>query len=82
MEAFGYNYSTSQNYDFPKYPGMDGKLVMSDLFNMTAGTSTGSIIAASLAYPKSKEDIKSPLFSSDTILDLYKNKGDQIFVKQ
>lgn len=61
---------------------MDGKLVMTDLFNMTAGTSTGSIIAAGLAYPKSKEEMKSPGFNSDLILDLYKNKGDQIFVKK
>jgi patatin-like phospholipase/acyl hydrolase len=27
------------------------RIAMKDLFNMTAGTSTGSIIAAGLAYP-------------------------------
>lgn len=55
--------------------------MMSDLFNMTAGTSTGSIIAAGLAYP-SPDDPNAPDFSSDRILDIYQNKGDQIFVKK
>jgi hypothetical protein len=82
MEKFGFDYATEKGYDFPKQPGMDGKLGMSDLFHMTAGTSTGSIIAAGLTYPKGPEDMKAPGFSSDTILDLYKNKGDKIFVKK
>jgi patatin-like phospholipase/acyl hydrolase len=30
---------------------MSKRVAMKDLFNMTAGTSTGSIIAAGLAYP-------------------------------
>ena len=34
------------------YAGHDGRLAMKDLFDFIAGTSTGSIIAASLAMPK------------------------------
>ena len=54
---------------------------MTNLFDMTAGTSTGSIIAGALAYPKSKEEPKVPGFSSDTLLNLYKNEGEKIFVR-
>jgi hypothetical protein len=55
---------------------------MTDLFNMTAGTSTGSIIAAGLACPKEKGVDLTPKFNSTTLLDLYTTKGDQIFVKK
>ena len=51
MEAYAWDYASEKGYQFPKYPGRDGALAMKDLFNMTAGTSTGSILAAGLVYP-------------------------------
>lgn len=51
METYAYNYSKSKNYVVPQYPYQKGKIAMKDLFNMTAGTSTGSILSAGLAYP-------------------------------
>jgi len=56
--------------------------MMTDLFNMTAGTSTGSIIAAGLTCLKDKDTDLTPKFNSTTLLDLYTTKGDQIFVKK
>ena len=51
IEEYAYNYCTKKGYTFPKYEGRDGVIAMKDIFDMTAGTSTGSIISAALAYP-------------------------------
>jgi len=68
---------------------------MKDLFNMTGGTSTGSIIAAGLAYPNktlySEPDskqvqingqiFKKPGFYADDLLDIYYNDAVHLFAK-
>ena len=49
---------------------------------MTAGTSTGSIVAAALAYPKNDTDgnrTEEPLYWSKEIIDIYSEKGYLIF---
>jgi patatin-like phospholipase/acyl hydrolase len=45
---------------------------------MTAGTSTGSIIAAGLGCP-SKNDRKIPAYFANDLLDIYVNKNKEIF---
>ena len=80
MEKFAYDYATEQGYDFPKYEGRDGIMAMKDLFNMTAGTSTGSIIAAGLSYPAA-EGSKEPGFFALDLLKIYSERGDEIFMK-
>lgn len=82
MEEFGYSYATEKGYDFPKYAAHKDRFLMTDLFNMTAGTSTGSIIAAGLTCPMDKDTDPTPKFNSTTLLDLYTTKGNQIFVKK
>jgi patatin-like phospholipase/acyl hydrolase len=52
IESYAYNYSSSMNYTFPIYSERPGVIAMKDLFDMAAGTSTGSIITAALAYPE------------------------------
>jgi len=50
---------------------------MRDLFDMTAGTSTGSILAAGLAYTNTSDN-KPPFFAKE-LIDIYSTKGDIIF---
>ena len=81
MEKYSYEYATSQGYTFPKYPGRDGVIAMKDMFNMTAGTSTGSIIAAGLVYPnKNNTAQKEPNFFAVDLIKIYSEMGAQIFM--
>ena len=50
---------------------------MRDLFDMTAGTSTGSILAAGLAYTNTTDN--NPTFFAQELIEIYSTKGDIIF---
>ena len=57
FELYAYEYSNAQkkkglDYNFPIYEGHHGVIAMKDMFDMSAGTSTGSFIAAGLGFPK------------------------------
>ena len=57
FELYAYEYSNAQkkkglDYNFPTYEGHHGVIAMKDMFDMSAGTSTGSFIAAGLGFPK------------------------------
>ena len=86
VELFAYNYVKEKGYkNVPIYhhnvTGEELKLVhMKDLFNMTAGTSTGSIISAGLSYPRD-DDKDKPKYYMDDLLRIYSTLGDQIFQK-
>ncbi len=54
------------------------RLPLSKQFNMSAGSSTGSIPLTALNIPKS-EDSNDPRYSADDILDFYKTIGPRIF---
>lgn len=49
------------------------------LVDLVAGTSTGAVIGAALTF---SHDNKSPLFTPQGLLDLYKNRGKQVFDKE
>ena len=89
MEAFAWDYASKKGYQFPKYEGRDGAIAMKDLFNMTAGTSTGSILAAGLAYPVKGKNVTvgstvyhEPGFFAKDLLEIYASRGGEIFVKK
>lgn len=66
MENYAYSYAIDNDLDIPIYYDVDQetntldtntplkKVAMKDIFDMTAGTSTGSIIAAALTFPSNK----------------------------
>ena len=83
MEKVAYKYANDSGYTgFPQYEGREGIIAMKDLFNMTAGTSTGSILAAGLVYPnKDRMEQKEPKFFADDLLKIYSERGGEIFVK-
>lgn len=51
---------------------------MSVLFDMIAGSSTGSILTAALVCP-AQEDKTKPAYFADTVVNFYKDKGPEIY---
>jgi patatin-like phospholipase/acyl hydrolase len=49
MEEYAYDYTKCKFPDIKNYT--NNVIPMKDLFNMMAGTSTGSILASGLSYP-------------------------------
>ena len=70
FEKYAYDYSVSKNYKFPEYANRTGVIHMKDLFDMAAGTSTGSFISAGLGY-STNHDKNTPLYFGKELLELY-----------
>ena len=85
MEKYACDYSVEKGYKkFPIYEGKDGVIAMKDMFDMMAGTSTGSIISAALSYPSGEvnaDDVPIPKFFAKEVMDIYAKNGDRIFTK-
>jgi patatin-like phospholipase/acyl hydrolase len=58
---------------------VDQRWTYPKLVDLLAGTSTGAVISAALTY---SNDGNTPLFSPEGLLDLYKNRGKQVFNKE
>jgi hypothetical protein len=91
FELYAHEYSSAQkkkglDYNFPVYDGHPGVIAMKDMFDMSAGTSTGSFIAAGLGFPKvdqPKGELhgKVPKFFVDDLIQMYTKEGGRILYK-
>ena len=82
MEEESYKIAKKAGYkNLPSYHTTKRKevIAMKDLFDMTAGTSTGSIIAGYLVYPNETYP-DEPAGFSDYIHQLYTDDADKIFI--
>lgn len=51
---------------------------MHKLFDMVAGTSTGSLLTTSITLPVSKEN-RTNRYYSDDVINIYKYQGKDVF---
>jgi len=76
MESFAFENATAKGYDFPKYTFDNGTqrqgIPMKDLFDMMAGTSTGSILSTALSLPKENGGT-DPEFWAYDVMHIYMN---------
>ena len=91
IEKFASKYAKEKGYNVPKYKDKNDEskelelVHMKDMFDMMAGTSTGSIIAAALSYPNPDDKDKEmkdrrPWYFMEEIMGIYTKTGDKIFV--
>jgi patatin-like phospholipase/acyl hydrolase len=93
MELYAYHYAEQKGYldRIPKYTEIidktrkesngyrPGRIHMQDLFEMFAGTSTGSILASSLSLAYTLENDRQPMFWAEAIEKVYIDNASNIF---
>jgi len=72
MEAYAHTYAASK---WTGIPSTDDKIHMSDLFQLVAGTSSGSIVAAGVSYGKAGV----PTMWGSDIVDFFTKNGKDLF---
>ena len=74
---YAYNYAVSKGYDIPRHRN-NNRMHMIDLFDMMAGTSTGSILSAGLSIP-SRTNSSAPMYYAGEGQEIYMNNAKKIF---
>lgn len=90
MEQFAYEYATEKKYDLTDYTHKDENgnlrknvIHMTDLFDMLAGTSAGSLISSMLSIPiDAEKNNMSPKYYGSQFYDIMLNDGGDIFKMQ
>jgi patatin-like phospholipase/acyl hydrolase len=75
IENESYKYAKSKGYTVPKQNDFDKKLHVNQLFDMLAGTSTGSIMTGLLSIPKKKNNTKEAKYYINETIRLYRKNG-------
>ena len=70
IEKYAYDYAVEKGYDFPRHANNPNTMHMTDLFDMIAGTSIGSITASALSIPSDK-NATAPKWYAKDIIDIY-----------
>jgi patatin-like phospholipase/acyl hydrolase len=76
MEEFAYEYATEQ-YCMPNRT--NGRVSMAELFDMVAGTSTGSLLATALVFPNNVTNGTPNMYFAQDALDIYVNEAPVVF---
>lgn len=74
MESYAYTYATSK---WTGFKSKDSKIHMSELFQLVAGTSSGSIVAAGVSYGTAGV----PLMWGKDIVSFFTKNGKNLFEK-
>lgn len=78
MEQYAYNYST-QNLCYPVDP-QNERISLSKIFDMVAGTSTGSLLATSVVIPE-VNNLTTNRYYADDAIEIYTTRGKDVFQK-
>ena len=78
METFAYKYAT-EDLCHPKNP-QNERIPMSKIFDMVAGTSTGSLLSTALVIP-AVDDPSANRYYADDAAKIYTSKAGQVFTK-
>ena len=83
MELYAYKYATETNKEINQYYDGDGvnrgRIPMKDLFDMMAGTSTGSLMAAAFSIP-SADNSSEPMFWGMSMAKCYEESAPKLFL--
>lgn len=78
MEEFAYDHST-EKLCYPKDP-QNKRVSLSKVFDMVAGTSTGSLLATCVVIPAEDDKTKNRYYAEDAI-NIYTTRGGEVFKK-
>jgi patatin-like phospholipase/acyl hydrolase len=76
MEQYAYEYAT-ENLCYPKNP-LNERISLSKLFDMVAGTSTGSLLTTSIVIP-AVDDPATNRYYADDAIKIYTTRGKDVF---
>ena len=80
MEKEAYSYAREQFAGFPERS--TEKISMAEIFDLVAGTSTGSLLATALVIPNNDTSSPQPnKFFSDRVIEVYQSEGATVFTK-
>ena len=81
IEKFAYDYATKMGYDIPKRARHPNTMHMSDVFDMIAGTSIGSISASAMSVGGYNNITSEPYYYAEDLIEIMTTKSDTLFTQ-